>query len=379
MTGRDAVLAIGLMSGTSMDGIDAALLRTDGERLVEPVAALGVPYDEPFRARLRAVLGCRGDVEGVARDLTDLHAAAVRGLLDKAGVAAERVRVVGFHGHTVFHDPDAGRTVQIGDGARLAAATGLDTVFDFRSADVAAGGQGAPLAPAFHAALSRGPWPLCWLNLGGVANVTWVGGAPEGGPAAFPDLLAFDTGPGNALIDDWVSRRCGIAYDAGGALASRGQVDAAVLQRLLDHPYFDRRPPKSLDRDAFSAAGLDALSDEDGAATLAAFTVASVGRARTHLPEPPTRWIVTGGGRKNGVLMAGLRAELGAPVVTTEDEGIDGDFVEAQAFAYLAVRSLRSWPISGPGTTGVPAALCGGRLATAAGDDQADSRASASI
>ncbi|PWC34271.1 anhydro-N-acetylmuramic acid kinase [Azospirillum sp. TSO35-2] len=358
---------VGLMSGTSMDGIDAALLRTDGLDRVEPVAFLTIPYDDGFRAALRGCLGGVGPVPAVERALTDAHADAVRRLLAEAGVAAAAVDLIGFHGHTILHapdhpDPGQRRTWQIGDGARLAAATGIAVVDDFRSADVAAGGQGAPLVPLFHRALAHGlPRPLGILNVGGVANVSWIGPEPaEAGGEA--EVVACDTGPGNALIDDWVLRHGLGRFDAGGALAATGRVDGPALAALLAHPYFDRPAPKSLDRDAFDPAPVAGLSPADGAATLTAFTADSVLRVVPHLPAPPVRWLVCGGGRHNATLMAMLADRLGVPVVPADRVGWDGDALEAQAFGYLAVRSRLGLPLSVPSTTGVPAPTCGGRF-----------------
>jgi len=352
---------VGLMSGTSMDGIDAALLRTDGRDRVEAVDFLTIPYDDGFRAQLRGCLGRTdrsGPVAAVERDLTDAHADAVRRLLDKAGVAAAAVELIGFHGHTIHHDPDRRITSQIGDGARLAAATGIAVVDDFRSADVAAGGQGAPLVPLFHRALAHGlPRPLAVLNIGGVANVSWIGPDPQEGEA---DVVACDTGPGNALIDDWVLRHGLGRFDAGGALAARGRVDAAALAALMAHPYFGRPAPKSLDRDAFDPAPVAALTPEDGAATLTAFTAESVARVVSHLPAAPVRWLVCGGGRHNATLMAMLAERLGVPVLPADTVGWDGDALEAQAFGYLAVRSRLGLPLSLPATTGVPVPMRGG-------------------
>jgi len=351
-------LAVGLMSGTSLDGIDAALLLTDGEAVVEAGTRLTSPYPAGFRERLRGVLGGVGDVPAVERELTDRHAEAVLELLARAGVVPGAVRVVGFHGHTVLHRPREGRTWQIGDGARLAAATGIDVVADFRGDDVAAGGEGAPLAPVYHAALVAGSaTPLAVLNLGGVGNVTWIG--PDG------TLLAFDTGPGNALLDDWALRHTGEPCDRDGRLAAAGRVDGPTLADLLRHPFFAARPPKSLDRldfDLERVAGLDAA---DGAATLARFTAAAVAQGMAFCPDRPLRCLVTGGGRHNPTLMAALAAELGMPVDPIEAINADGDALEAQAFAYMAVRSLRGLPLSFPTTTGVPRPLTGGRLFTA--------------
>ncbi|MGH6719095.1 MAG: anhydro-N-acetylmuramic acid kinase, partial [Alphaproteobacteria bacterium] len=259
------------MSGTSLDGVDAALIATDGERVERRGPALTRPYDADLRARLRAALGGTGDVMALARDLTLVHAEAVAALLAKAGLGHDRVRLIGFHGQTIAHRPAEGITWQIGDPALLAARTGIDVVADFRRADVAAGGQGAPLAPYYHRALARGlERPLAVLNVGGVANLTWIG----------PDdaVLAFDTGPGGALIDDWVARHTGAAYDADGALALVGRVHDDRIDAVLARPYFAAPPPKSLDRNAFGdpAAGLDAA---DGAATLTALTARAVALA----------------------------------------------------------------------------------------------------
>ncbi|QJE73400.1 anhydro-N-acetylmuramic acid kinase [Aerophototrophica crusticola] len=351
----DTTLAIGLMSGTSLDGIDAALLRTDGRGVAEAGAFLTVPYRRAFRDRLRAVLGGQGDVAGVERELTELHAAAVDSLLGMAGVEREEVGLVGFHGHTILHAPEQRRTWQIGDGALLATLTGIPVVNDFRSADVAAGGQGAPLVPLYHQALATDlDRPLAVLNIGGVANVTWLG-------AGELDVAAFDTGPGNALVDDWVLRHTGDPFDDGGRIAAKGTVDEGILAALLAHPYFTAPFPKSLDRDAWSADAVAGLSLEDGAATLTAFTAASIAAAAEHLPSRPARWLVTGGGRRNDTLMWMLARRLRAPVSPVDAVGWNGDSLEAEAFAYLAVRSRLGLPLSVPGTTGVPQPMTGGR------------------
>ena len=352
-----SVLAVGLMSGTSLDGIDAAVVETDGEGGIRPLGAITVPYGPAMQGRLRAVLGSEARsaaLDLLERDLTLDHARIVDGLLAREDIPAARVAVVGFHGHTILHRPERRRTWQIGDGALLARETGIDVVADFRSADVAAGGQGAPLAPAFHAALATTlDKPVAFLNIGGVANVTWIG--PEGA------LIAFDTGPGNALIDDWALRQTGVPVDCDGRLAAVGRIDEAVLSALLAHRYFEAPPPKSLDRGDFDPSPVAGLAAADGAATLTAFTAAAVECAVPLLPAPPRRWIVCGGGRHNPTLMRMLGARLNVPVEPVEAIGWDGDFIEAQAFAYLAVRSLRGLPISWPGTTGAPTPLSGGR------------------
>jgi len=342
-----------------MDGIDAAIIETDGETVLASGPTASTPYDEALREMLRGVLGGDGPVAEVEREMTLAHAELVASLLRDNGLGARDIPVIGFHGHTILHRPQDHRTWQIGDGALLADRTGIDVVGDFRSADVAAGGEGAPFAPLYHAALSRDQeMPMAVLNLGGVANVTWIG--DDG-------LLAFDTGPGNALLDDWVRERTGRPYDDGGKRAIAGNADARVLGELLSDPYFDRPPPKSLDRLDFDASALAPLSTNDGAATLVIFTCRAVARAVRHFPAPPRHWLVTGGGRHNAALMAGLADALGVAVQPVETVGWDGDGLEAQAFAYLAVRSLRGLPLSLPETTGVPRPQTGGTLHPAPG------------
>ncbi len=355
----DIQLALGLMSGTSLDGIDAALIETDGERVVRRGGWLTIPYEEGLREGLRHCLGGSGDIDGVTGDITRAHGDAVAALLAREGVDKAAVHVIGFHGHTIAHRPEEGLTWQIGDGALLAELTGIDVVCDFRRNDVANHGQGAPLAPLYHAALAEGlERPLAVLNLGGVGNLTWLG--EEGA------VLAFDTGPGNALIDDWMRRHLDAAYDADGALAASGAADPALVDRLVSDDYFAKAPPKSLDRNDFDAqiAVLDSagLSVPDGAATLTAFTVRAVALAVDHLPQPPKRWLVTGGGRRNPTMMASLGEALAVTVEPVERVGWDGDALEAQAFAYLAVRSRLDLPLTLPTTTGAPRPLTGGVL-----------------
>jgi len=349
--------AIGLMSGTSLDGIDAALIETDGIDQVRTGPSLTQPYPADFRDALRGILGATEPsfaISAIERRLTELHAEAVADLRRRHGLAD--IELIGFHGHTILHRPDERRTWQIGDGTLLARLTGVPVVSDFRSADVAAGGEGAPLVPVYHRALVAAlPKPLAVLNIGGVANVTWIG-------AGEADLVAFDTGPGNAPIDDWMRAKAGVGFDDGGTLALGGSVDAEFVRRFLDHGFFARRPPKSLDRDDFAQFRPDHLDAADGAATLAACTVAAALAARRHLPSAPARWLITGGGRHNRALMNGLAAGFNVPVEPVDVMGWDGDALEAQAFGYLAVRSLKGLPLSFPGTTRVPAPQTGGRL-----------------
>ncbi len=359
--------ALGMMSGTSRDGIDAALIRTDGKDQVETGPFLSRPYDDALRGKLAAVCqGERSALTGVERELTLGHAAVVEELLSAHAVSPGEVGVIGFHGYTVAHAPAEGRTHQIGDGALLAAESGIDVVADFRSRDVAAGGEGAPFAPLYHAARAADlAKPLAVVNIGGVANVTWIGtGTPAdpADPAVGARLLAFDTGPGNALLDSWMTRHTGADRDQDGRLAAGGEVQQQIVDRFLQAPYFERPPPKSLDREDFDLALLNGVSAADGAATLCAVSAAAVAQARSHLPSAPGRWLVCGGGRHNPVMMAMLAARLGVPVEPVEAVGWNGDALEAEAFAYLAVRALKGLPLSLPSTTGVRAPTSGGRF-----------------
>jgi len=345
------------MSGTSADGIDAALLWSDGEAELRPGPAICQPYDPEFRRRLMSCFGDRGPTQEVERELTLRHARCVGDLLEQAGRAPDDIVAIGFHGQTVLHAPARGLTRQLGDGALLARLTGIDVINDFRADDIAHGGQGAPMVPVFHRAiagdLSR---PVAFLNIGGVANVTWIGDGEE--------MFAFDTGPGNGLIDDWVARHTGQSCDRNGALAATGRAQGDVVRTMLAHPYFAAKAPKSLDRDAFRAladTSLDQLSVADGAATLTAFTAEAVARAAELLPIAPTIWIACGGGRQNPVLMAELARRLNEPLRLIDEFGWNGDTLEAMAFAYLAMRSIKGLALSFPGTTGVRAPQTGGR------------------
>lgn len=358
------ILALGFMSGTSLDGVDAALIETDGEGHVSPIAFLTEAYTPEERATItRAVQialampapADHPDIGPAAAMLTDRHIHIGRALLDRAGIAPDRVAVAGFHGQTIAHRPASGWTWQIGDGARLASALGVPVVDQLRIADVAAGGQGAPLLPVYHRALvSALPKPVAILNLGGVGNLTWIG---EG-----DDLVAFDTGPANNLINQWVERATAEPFDVDGRLAAAGTVDAAILATMLDHPWFDQPPPKSLDRHDHTEKPVEGLSLEDGAATLTRFTADTVARGLRHFRARPARLFVAGGGRRNPTLMAMIAEACGVTPEPIEVLGWDGDATEAQGFAYMAARSLAGLPISFPGTTGVTHPLTGGTL-----------------
>lgn len=344
--------AIGLMSGTSLDGeIDVALIRTDGQNFVEPLDFRPFPYDSAVREKVRACFGKRAPDQAVSEAeklVTDLHIAAVKA----SGFKAD---LIGFHGQTITHDPASGFTWQIGDGARLAHETGIDTICDFRSADIRAGGQGAPLIPLYHAAIAaKEEKPVAILNLGGVANVTFIGADGE--------ILAFDTGPANALMDDLMMRRLGNAFDENGALARTGRIDDTVIGAFLGHGHFQKPGPKSLDRNAWSLESVAHLSDADAMATLCAMTVEGVRAGLNSLPARPLGVYACGGGRQNQFLMERLARALNLPVLPIETLNRNGDAIEAEGFAFLAVRSALGLPLSLPSTTGVPRPITGGVL-----------------
>lgn len=364
--------AIGLMSGTSMDGIDLAILRTDGVNEITLGPSMAVAYDAAFRRRIEASLETAksivrredrpGDLADLERDITLRHAAAVSDFLRSLPTEWQRPDLIGFHGQTVLHRPQLGVTVQLGDGALLARQTGIPVIYDMRANDMAHSGQGAPLVPAYHAALARSlpePYaamkPAVFVNVGGISNITYV---PERG-----DPIAFDTGPGNTLIDQWVSREGGVPYDAGGAIASEGGVVTEVVERFLDNPFFEKPGPKSLDRNDFTLALAEGLELSDGARTLAGVSAEAILKSVEHLPEPPKLWIVCGGGRKNPHIVGDLRTgakKAGAQVIVAEDAGLNGDATEAEAWAYLAVRSALGLPLTFPTTTGCREPVTGG-------------------
>ncbi|MDP3339791.1 anhydro-N-acetylmuramic acid kinase [Frigidibacter sp.] len=358
---QEPVWALGTMSGTSLDGVDAALVLTDGHRIHEFGATAYRPYTEAERAVLRAALGRWPGEAGVA-EAAEVVETAHAELLSRFDGAD----LVGFHGQTLAHDPRGRGTHQAGNGAVLAAVLDLPVVWDFRTSDVTLGGQGAPLAPFYHFACARfigATEPLAFLNLGGVGNLTWVDPALPG-PEVAGALLAFDTGPANAPVNDLMQARLGLAQDEGGALAATGVVDEAVIEAFLAHPYFYKMPPKSLDRNDFSGLleAVASLPDADAAATLTAAAAAAVARGAEHFPRLPSQILVAGGGRHNATLMAMLTDRLACPVLPVEAAGLDGDMLEAQAFAFLAVRVQRGMATSCPTTTGVAAAVGGGRI-----------------
>ncbi|WOJ88855.1 anhydro-N-acetylmuramic acid kinase [Methylocapsa polymorpha] len=359
--------AIGLMSGTSMDGVDVAFIETDGEDAIALRAAGFFPYTQEDRALLRSALDDARSLEDrrarpgalapAEAMVTSRHAEAVERFLAAENIDRATIDLIGFHGQTVLHRPERGLTAQIGDGAGLAEKLKLKVAYDFRAADVLRGGQGAPLVPVFHRALAAAAGfaePVAIINIGGIANVSFV--------EADKEPIAFDAGPGNALVDDLMLARTGAAIDRDGAAAAKGKVDEALLSELLAHAFFALEPPKSLDRNDFSGAAVARLGLDDAAATLTAFTAAGIARAFMHLPSQPTLAIICGGGARNPTLMRELSLRLSCRVASADSFGWSADAMEAQAFAYLAVRCVKGLPITFPTTTGAPAPLSGGVL-----------------
>ena len=348
--------AIGLMSGTSADGVDVAYIDTDGKEFVffGPSQSFGFP-----RALKDRLINTKVDNETnliIEKHLTLFHFDSIKKFMKINHLNKHNIDLVGFHGHTIYHNPLDRVTVQLGDGKLLAKCLEIPVINDFRSEDVKNGGEGAPLTPIFHSVLAKKlTKPVAILNIGGVANVTWVG-------KQIDELMAFDVGPGNAMIDDWVFSQGLGDYDKNGCIAAKGFVNADILNRYLSHDFFQQKPPKSLDRNSFSLELVKGLTIEDATATLSEFTAESVRKSQVFFPSPVTQWIVCGGGRLNGELMRMLEVKLDAPVVRSEEVGWDGDALEAQAFAFLAVRSKMKLPLSFPNTTGVKNSTVGGVL-----------------
>lgn len=343
---------IGCMSGTSVDGIDLALLETDGLSHVRPLAFETYAYSDAQRSTIKAAFGLKDiqdtRVVAASQAVTEAHIHALKAFHQPADM-------IGFHGQTIFHAPHEGVTVQIGDAKAISHALNIPVIHDFRTADVKAGGQGAPLLPLYHQARANNvEMPVAILNIGGVANVTWI---DKG------DILAFDTGPGNALMDDFMLSQTGKRYDDGGDLAAKGRIDEDLLAQWLENMFFQVKPPKSLDRDAFLKCRVEGFNLEDGLATLNAFTAHSIAKAQDYFPNPAKNWYVTGGGRHNKTLMESLNSLVRGVVHSVDSLGWNGDALEAEGFAYLAVRSKLGLPLSVPTTTGCHDPISGGQIA----------------
>lgn len=355
-----------------MDGIDVAVLKTDGETIVERGETGFFPYSAQTREMLEQSLVDAaeikdrderpGNLSEAEERITSLHVDAVKVFLSQNQIAAEEVDVLGFHGQTVLHRPDEALTVQLGDGAKLATETGIVTVYDMRANDMEFSGQGAPLVPIYHKALSQNLseefaalTPVVFVNIGGISNITYVG----------EELIAFDAGPGNALIDQWVQAQVGISHDQGGMIAAEGKIDQMLVDRYITDPFFEKPVPKSLDRNDFQLEQFESASIETVARSLARVTAESILKSAKHLPDCPKLWIICGGGRHNPHIMNDLQAlaeEAGSKAIKSEEAGFDGDAMESEAWAYLAVRSLRELPLTYPLTTGCTKPVTGGKL-----------------
>ena len=362
------------MSGTSLDGVDVALIETDGRSLIRPVNGYYLPYPAALKDKIRKLFGKTErdeNLDAVEREITLLQAQAVKEFIARESLAG--IDVIGFHGQTITHKPKEGFTWQLGDGAMLAKETGIQVVNDFRTADVKAGGEGAPLIPLYHQALARAAaieLPAVFLNIGGVGNVTWIGEEED-------NIIAFDTGPGNALMDDYMKVIFDKAHDENGNVASQGNAHFDLVRQWLDNDYLKKAPPKSLDRgflpeknkkhinadmNAWDVSDVWDLSREDAMATLAQLTASTIAKASDHFPAPAKSWYVCGGGRHNLYLMNLIEAAVETSVRSINSIGYNGDLIEAEGFAYLAVRHLLDLPLSLPSTTGVKEPTRGGVL-----------------
>lgn len=354
--------AIGLMSGTAMDGIDAALIETDGYDYIRPIAFESVTHTDGLRAQLRACLNKTdrsADVIESEKQFTLAQTPIINKLIKNMNLLKQDCDIIGFHGQTIHHNPDEKITIQLGDGQLLANEMGINVVYDFRTNDMKNGGQGAPFLPVYHRALVKNsnlPLPVIILNLGGVGNITYIDD---------DTMIAFDTGPANAMIDDWIKSNTGDNYDADGTIAAKGKADQARIDSFLSLDYFKKPYPKSLDRNDFKTISVDGLTLENGAATLTEMTIQSIARGIALCPKTPTALYVAGGGRHNSHMMQRITQTIDLPTHNIDILGWDGDATEAQGFAYMAVRSLLNEPISFPTTTGCSSPCVGGKLAKA--------------
>ncbi len=349
-----------------MDGIDVALIRTDGENIIEHGPNATYEFDAATREKLTTTMAEAtaivnrddrpGNLAQAENDITDAHIKAAESFLKEKSLSDSDIDIIGFHGQTVLHRPQDRLTVQLGDGQRLANELSIPVVYDLRAADIAAGGQGAPLVPVYHRALASNfsTRPVAFVNIGGISNITYVGQSEQ--------LLAFDCGPGNAMLDDWTLQHTGNRFDVNGKLSRSGELSQTVLHDYLINSFFNHPVPKSLDRGDFTLDLVQGLDAKDGARTLTEVTAKSIANAANWFSLPPQDWIICGGGRRNKFLMQRIAANVQGIVTPAEAHHLNGDAIEAEAFAYLAVRSMKGLPITFPTTTGVKKAMTGGVL-----------------
>ena len=359
---KEKYFAIGLMSGTSCDGVDVALLETDGRDYLRLEEGITINYSKAIYSDIRKIANDSFRIEDymkLRRDITLFHADAVLQFLEKFDYDSAAIDVIGFHGHTIKHLPEQGMTLQAGDSGLLASATNIDVIGDFRSKDIASGGQGAPLVPIFLKAVTTSKnlsMPVVFLNIGGISNITYINN---------DYILAYDVGPGNAMIDDIMKEKLNLPFDESGQLAIQGDINDNVLNQLLNDEYFDLTPPKSLDRDYFVLPQIYDMQIQDSVATLSEFTVRAIYKSIASLPEKPSNVIVYGGGMYNKYFLNRIMESTGIKVITADEIMIKGDFIEAYAFGYLATRYLKKLPITFPSTTSVPTPQVGGNLCCA--------------
>ena len=352
--------AIGCMSGTAMDGIDIALIETDGYEYIRPIGFISESHDSAFREKLRSCLNKTSRdslTETIEKEFTLRHIPLIKKLMCNLNVSSQDIDIIGFHGQTIHHNPNEKITIQLGDGQLLSQEIGVPVSYDFRQADIQSGGQGAPLLPIYHKALSVNAGidlPTAIVNIGGVGNITWID---------YDGMIAFDTGPGNAMIDDWVKSQTDNLYDEGGKYAANGTIDKDIVKQFTSSDYFLKKYPKSLDRNDFHESSVDGMTLENGAATLTEMTIQSIALAISQCPTPPKSIYISGGGRHNSTIISRLSDAIGITVKPSDTLGWNGDSLEAEGFAYMAVRRVLNEPISFPTTTGCPSPMVGGIIA----------------
>lgn len=353
------------MSGTSLDGIDASIIRSDGEQSIDIIDDYYLKYDEKLRLKLKKTIdSCKSKSEFeklsksisiIEKEITLLHVKACKLIMKRNKEI--KPNLIGFHGQTIIHKPKKGYSIQIGDSRMLSKFTKTPVISNFRENDILNGGEGAPLAPIYHQLIllkTKSDLPSVVINIGGISNITYV--------KKKNDIISFDTGPGNYLINEWVKNKSQIEFDEGGKIATSGKVDKDILNKFLGDSYFKKKYPKSLDVKDFNLNKVSQLSLEDGCATLSMFTVESICLAVKSLDTKPNKILFTGGGRKNKFIINSIRKKLNIPIFLIDEFNLDGDFIESQTFAYLAIRSYLKKFITFPNTTGVKQSSLGGKI-----------------
>jgi len=357
--------SLGLMSGTSMDGVDASIIKSDGEKFIEIIDDFYLKYDDQIKLKLKRIIDlCSSkdqffkiskDIQDIEKKITLYHVRACKLIIKKNKNI--RLDLIGFHGQTILHKPKKGYSIQIGDSQLLSKLTNTSVISNFRENDISNGGQGAPLAPIYHKLILnkiKATLPSAIINIGGISNITYFENDNK--------LVGFDTGPGNYLIDKWVQSQKNIQFDKDGLIAKSGKVSEKLLKKILSNRYYKKKPPKSLDVKDFNFKNFNKISLEDGAATLSMLTVKSIGNAINNFAKYPNKILLSGGGRKNKFITNNIKKILKCPVCLIDDYNFNGDFIESQTFAFLAIRSYLKKNITYPTTTGVKNPSSGGLL-----------------